>query len=165
MSNSRGITLLLVAAVFAGTSLGAQNSASATVSADVQQPITVSKTNDLTFGNVFPGLSASIPVTSSSAAAFSIQGQAGANVNLTFTLPSTLSSGGNTLPVANWVARRNTTNSSASGTDFTPSSSATAAVLSGTGALYVFVGATAQPTVSQAAGTYTGTATMTVVYF
>jgi hypothetical protein len=31
--------------------------------------------------------------------------------------------------------------------------------------LYVFVGATAQPAVSQAAGSYSGTLTMTVVYF
>jgi hypothetical protein len=131
----------------------------------VQQPITVTKTNDLDFGNVFPGLNVSIGVTSASAAAFSIQGQASANVNLTFTLPSTITSGANNLTIGTWVARRNTTNSSASGTDFTPSASATSAVLSGSGALYVFVGATVQPTVSQAAGTYTGTATMTVVYF
>jgi hypothetical protein len=145
--------------------VSAQNSASASVTAEVQQPITVTKTNDLTFGNVFPGLSSAIAVTSSSAAAFTIAGQAGANINLTFTLPSSIANGGNTLTIANWTARRNTANSAAAGTDFTPSASATAAVLNGSGGLYVFVGATAQPTVSQAAGTYTGTATMTVVYF
>jgi hypothetical protein len=142
----------------------AQNSASANVTADVQQPITVIKANDLTFGTVFPGVNKSIAVTSSSAAAFSIAGQASANVSLTFTLPATIGSGGNTLPLASWVARRNTTNSSASGTDFTPSSSATSATLHTDGNLYVFVGATAQPAVGQAAGSYTGTMTMTVVY-
>ena len=79
----------------------AQNSASANITADVQQPITVTKTNDLTFA----------------------------------------------------------------GTDFIPSASATSAVLNGSGGLYVFVGATVSPSVSQAVGQYTGTATMTVVYF
>ncbi|HXC25291.1 MAG TPA: DUF4402 domain-containing protein [Gemmatimonadaceae bacterium] len=143
----------------------AQNSASATVSANVQQPITVTKTNDLSFGQVFPGLNNSVAVTASGAAAFSIQGQASANVNLTFTLPTNISSSSNTLPIASWVGLYNTTNSSASGTAFTPSTSATSATLSSGGALYVFIGATAQPSISQVAGTYTGTATMTVVYF
>lgn len=143
----------------------AQNSASATVSANVQQPITVTKTNDLSFGSVFPGLNNSVAVTASGAASFSVQGQASANVNLTFTLPSNITSSSNTLPVANWVALYNTTNSSASGTSFTPSTSATSATLSSSGALYVFLGATAQPSISQAAGSYSGTATMTVVYF
>lgn len=164
MFNSRTALALCAALLFA-PALRAQNSASASVSANVQQPITVTKTNDLAFGNVFPGLSVSIPVTSSSAAAFSIAGQASANVNLTFTLPSNLTSGSDNLPISSWVARRNTTNSSSSGTDFTPSSSATSATLSGTGALYVFLGATATPAVSQPAGTYSGTATMTVVYY
>jgi hypothetical protein len=142
----------------------AQNSASANVTADVQQPITVTKNNDLTFGTVFPGVNKSIPVTSASAAAFGIAGQASATVSLTFTLPATLGSGGNTLPLASWVARRNTTNSSASGTDFTPSASATSATLHTDGNLYVFVGATAQPAVNQPSGAYSNTLTMTVVY-
>jgi hypothetical protein len=160
---SRGAFVLV--SVVTTSSLHAQNSASASVTADVQQPITVTKTNDLAFGSVFPGLTASVAVTSSSAASFSIQGQANASVNLTFTLPATISSSGNTLSVTNWVARRNTTNSAASGTDFTPSASATSTTLSGAGALYVFVGATVAPSTSQAAGTYSGTATLTVVYF
>jgi hypothetical protein len=145
--------------------VNAQNSASATVTANVQQPITVTKNNDLSFGQVFPGLNNSVAVTASGAAAFAVQGQNSANVNLTFTLPTSIANGSNTLPLANWVALYNTTNSASSGTSFTPSSSATSATLSSTGFLYVFLGATAQPSVSQVAGTYTGTATMTVVYF
>ena len=125
----------------------------------------VSKTNDLAFGSVFPGLNKTIAVTDAGAAAFSVQGQANASVNLTFTTPATLANGGNSLTIGSWAARRNTTNSSASGTDFTPSSSATSATLSSGGALYLFVGATVQPTASQAAGTNTGTLTLTVVYF
>lgn len=143
----------------------AQNNASASVTAVLQQPIVVTKNSDLAFGDVFPGLSKTIAVTDAGAASFGIAGQASANVNLTFTLPSTLTSGANTLTVSTWTGIYNTTNSSASGTTFTPSTSATSTTLSGTGALYVFVGATVSPPVTQAAGTYSGTMTLTVVYF
>ncbi|MDQ6925611.1 MAG: DUF4402 domain-containing protein [Candidatus Eremiobacteraeota bacterium] len=106
-----------------------------------------------------------IAVTDAGAAAFAIQAQAGANVNLTFALPSTISNGAASLPIASWTARRTTTNSPATGTDFVPGSAATAAAISGTGYLYVYLGATAQPAVAQTAGTYSGTATIAVVYF
>lgn len=140
-------------------------SASASVTANVQQPLSVSKSADLAFGNVFPGLNKTIAVTDAGAASFSVSGQSGANVNVSFSLPSTLASGGNSLPIANWTARRNSTSSSASGTDFTPSASATSAVIGSGGELHVFVGATAQPASGQPAGTYSGTLTITVVYF
>jgi len=143
----------------------AQNNASASVTAVVQAPIVVTKNSDLAFGNVFPGLSKTIAVTDAGAASFSISGQASANVNLTFTLPSTLTSSANSLTVSSWTGIYNTTNSASSGTTFTPSTSATSSTLSSGGALYVFVGATVAPPVSQAAGTYSGTMTMTVVYF
>jgi hypothetical protein len=143
----------------------AQNNASASVTAVVQQPIAVTKDADLVFGDVFPGLSKTIDVTDAGAAEFEIAGQASANVNLTFTLPTTLTSGGNSLTVTSWTGIYNTTNSASSGTTFTPSTSATSSTLSGTGALFVFVGATVSPPVTQAAGTYTGTLTLTVVYF
>lgn len=159
------VAALLLLLIGRAPALHAQTSSSASVTAVVQQPITVTKTNDLAFGAVFPGLTKTVAVTDAGAAAFSIQGQGSANVNLTFALPTTLASGGSTLPLSAWTARRSTTNSAATGTDFTPSSTATSAVLSSTGYLYVFLGATAQPSASQAAGTYSGSATLTVVYF
>ena len=55
-----------LAATFDVGSLAAQNNASATVSATVQQPITVTKNSDLSFGNVFPGVDKSIAVTAGS---------------------------------------------------------------------------------------------------
>jgi hypothetical protein len=152
-------------AIAAANTAQAQNSANASVTATVQQPLTVSKSNDLAFGSVFPGLNKTVGVTDAGAAAFSVSGQAGGSVNLTFSAPTTIASGGNTMPVASWTGRWNTTNSAAAGTDFTPSASATSATLSGSGAIYVFVGATAQPAAAQTAGTYSGTLTLTVVYF
>jgi hypothetical protein len=143
----------------------AQNNASATVTATVQQPITVTKTNDLSFGNVFPGLDKPIAVTAAGAAKFTVAGQATSPVNLTFTLPATIASGGNNLTLASWTGHFATTDVTSGGTTFTPSASATTATLSGSGALFVYVGATAQPTAGQASGSYSGTMTMTVVYF
>jgi len=165
LSNGAALASFLLAVAGLANAVQGQNSSDASVTAEVQQPITVTTSNDLDFGTVFAGLDKSVAVTDASAAAFTVQGEASSNVNLTFTLPATIASGGNTLPIANWVARHNTSNSAASGTDFTPSGTPTAAALSGTGFLYVFMGATAQPPVDQAAGSYSGTATLTVVYF
>lgn len=160
----RSIVLLLATAATAAAA-SAQSSSSASVTAVVQQPIAVTKTSDLAFGAVFPGLTKTVAVTDVGAAAFAIQAQAGANINVTFALPSTITSGAASLPITAWTARRTTTSSPVSGTDFVPGSAATSAVISATGALYVYLGATAQPTAAQAAGTYSGTATITVVYF
>ena len=159
------IALIVAVVTIVPHQLHAQNSANASVSADVQQPLAVTKTNDLAFGSVFPGLNKTVAVSDAGAAAFTVLGQAGASVNLTFSTPTSLASAGNTLTIGSWAARRNTSNSSASGTDFTPSASATSATIGGSGGLYVFVGATVQPTSGQVAGTYTGTLTLTVVYF
>ena len=158
------ITALCLGQIVASTAQ-AQNSANANVTADVQQPIVVTKTADLVFGAVYPGMNKAIAVTDGGAAKFSVAGQASANIDITFTLPATIASGGNTLPIASWTGLHNTTNSSASGTSFTPSATATSAAIPAGGTLYVFVGATAQPASNQAAGAYSGTMTMTVVYF
>ena len=156
---------LVVATFLLATPLAAQNSASADVTATVQQPITVTKNSDLSFGSVFPGLDKSIAVTAGGAAKFTVSGQASTAVNLTFSLPSTITSGGNSMTVGTWVGHFSGTDQTTGGTAFTPGASATAATLSGTGALFVYVGATVQPTVSQASGSYSGSMTMTVVYF
>jgi hypothetical protein len=168
MPRTSSLVRLAVGALAPLCALGsahAQNNASATVTATVQQPITVTKNNDLSFGTVFPGVDKSIPVTAGGAAKFTVAGQASTPVNLTFTIPATITSGGNNLALASWSGHHATTDVTSGGTTFTPSASATTATLSGSGALYLYVGATAQPTASQAAGSYSGNMTMTVVYF
>jgi hypothetical protein len=159
------LALVVLASLSGAASAQAQNDASATVTATVQQPITVTKNNDLSFGSVFPGIDKSIAVTAGGAAKFTVAGQASTPVNLTFTIPGTITSGGNNLTLASWTGHHATTDVTTGGTTFTPSPSATSATLSGTGALFVYVGATAQPTSTQAAGSYSGSMTMTVVYF
>lgn len=143
----------------------AQVNASASVTAEVQRPLTVTKTRDLDFGEVFPGVAKTIAVADATSAVFHIFGQDDAPVQMTFVLPSTLISSGNTLVIQSWTGRHNTTNAPSSGTDFIPSATAVTANLGSTGNLYVFLGASVTPTVDQAAGTYTASASITVTYF
>ena len=157
-----GLVLTLASTVAA---VAQTNSATIQATALVQQPINVTGARDLAFGNVFPGVNKAIPVTDPNSGRWDVVGQANANVQLTFTLPATLSDGTNTMPIASYAAHHNTSNSPSGGTSFTPSGAPTNAVLSGTGALWVFIGATVSPATNQPAGSYSGSLSMTVVYF
>ncbi|HXW96074.1 MAG TPA: DUF4402 domain-containing protein [Gemmatimonadales bacterium] len=155
-----------LAAIFSLTAAAAQaQSASISATATVYQAMTVTGARTLDFGNVFPGVSKAIAVTAATSGQFSLTGQSSANVNLTFTLPTNLTSGANNLPIGTWTGCTNPTNSTAGCTAFTPSASATASAFSGTGALWVWVGGTVTPAANQAAGTYTGTVQLTAAYF
>ena len=133
--------------------------------ATVYTPITVSGARNLDFGTVFPGVAKSIAVAGATSGRFDLTGQNSGNVNLTFTLPANLTSGGNNLPIGTWTGCHNGTNVTAGCSAFTPSASATAAALSAAGALFVWVGGTVTPGAAQAAGNYTGTVALTVSYF
>ena len=165
MKNVTKLVLTVVALAVAGT-MTAQaqtNSGSITATAVVQQPINVSGAVNLAFGNVFPGINKTIALTDAGAGRFDITGQASTNVNVSFTaLPVNLTFGLNNLPIV-FTAGSNTLNNAAGATGFTPSSG-TSTALSGTGALFVFVGGTVSPASNLAAGTYTGTVTMQVLY-
>jgi hypothetical protein len=67
------------------------------------------------------------------------------------------------MPIANFTGIYSTTVTQTSPISFTPSAGANPTLSAG-GALFVWVGAQVQPAITQAAGTYTGTVTMTVVY-
>jgi len=164
MHTASPLTMGMLALSLVGVSAAAaQNNASITVSANVQTPITVTAINNLDFGNVFPGVNKSVAVTDAAAGRFNVTGQASAPVSLTFVLPANLSAGANLLPIGTWTANHNTS-AAPTGTGFTPSAAATAATLSGTGTLFVYIGAQVTPGVGQLAGNYTGTVQMTVVY-
>ncbi|HEX2250294.1 MAG TPA: DUF4402 domain-containing protein [Gemmatimonadales bacterium] len=164
--SARRLALVALVSLCSAATAQAQNNATANITAAVQQPITVTKNNDLAFGNVFPGVDKTIAVTAAGAAKFTVAGQAATPVQLTFSLPGTLTNGGNNLVIDTWTGHHNTVDLATGGTSFTPSSSATTATLSAVGGnLFVYVGATVRPTTSQAAGNYTGSFTMTAVYF
>ena len=159
-------TVLALALVASATTAQAQ-SANINVTANVFQALTVVGNSALAFGNVFPAIPATVAVTAAGAGKWSVTvGQANANVNLSFTLPANLiGPAAATLPVGSWSGHWAATDVTSGGTSFTPSAANTAAALSGSGNLYVYIGATVSPGAAQAAGAYTAIATMTVAYF
>ncbi len=158
------LALVIVMVSFAVSSYG-QVSATATASATIITPITITKTTDMNFGNVAVNNTAgtvvmatdnsrtvtggcTLPATAGTvaAAAFGISGVASATYSIT--LPSsatTITSGANTMTVDTW-----TSNPTPTGT------------LDGTGASTLLVGATLHVAGSQAAGTYTSATPFTV---
>ena len=168
MQTAKRVTLAAVALVLAGavTAQAQSNNASINVTATVQQPINVTAANALSFGNVLPGVNSTVGVASASAGRFDVTGQASTPVTLSFVLPANLSDGlGNNLAIGSYTGNHNTTNSP-TGTSFTPANSPAtfASTLSGTGLLFVFIGATVSPAANQPAGAYTALLSMTVVY-
>jgi len=159
------LSLAVAALVVTGTTLQAQtNNASITATASVQTPINVVGAQQLNFGNVFPGVNKTVAATDlTNGGRFDVSGQASTPVTLSFTLPASLSSGSNTMPIASYSAIHALLNTQVGGVAFSPAAGATTP-LSGTGALFVWVGAQVQPATNQAAGVYTGSITMTVVY-
>lgn len=160
------VSAVLAAILSLAASAAQAQSANISATATVFTAMTVTGARPLAFGNVFPGVASTIPSTDpANSGRFDLTGQNSANVNLTFTLPANLTSGANNLPIGTWSGCSNTTNTVTGCSAFTPSAAATARAFSGTGALFVFVGGTVTPAANQAAGSYTGTVTMTAAYF
>src|SRR3989442_5740014 len=99
------LSLVVAALVLTSTALQAQtNNASITATANVQTPINVLGAQQLSFGNVFPGVNKTVAATDlTNAGRFDVTGQASSPVTISFTLPATLSSGsGNTMPIVSY---------------------------------------------------------------
>ena len=155
----------VVAALFSLATVAQAQSANINATATVFQAMTVTGARDLDFGSVFPGVNKTVGVAAATSGRFDLTGQASGNVNLTFTLPANLTSGANNLPIGTWTGCTNATNTTTGCTSFTPSGSASPSAFSGAGALFVWVGGTVSPAANQAAGSYTGTVTLTAAYF
>ena len=166
MNTASKLTLAALGLVVAGAATAqAQGvNGSLTATANVQSPITVAGSQNLLFGNVFPGINKTILATDPTAGLFSVTGQASTAVTYSFALPTNLTNGGNNLPINTWTGVHNTTASQVGGTAFTPSGVAAGGSLSGAGALYFYIGATVVPPSNLPAGTYTNTVTLTVSY-
>jgi hypothetical protein len=131
------------------------------------RPLSVTGQNQLTFATVFPGVPEMVSYTDAvNAGAFQVRGIKDAEVALTFTLPSKLQApGARTLNLlfgpsdGAW----NRLNSVATARTFDPRVVLTVQ-LSQQGRLFLWLGGTALPTATQAAGSYTGTVTLTAAY-
>src|SRR3989442_729093 len=79
MYTATKVTIIALALLTAGAvTTQAQNNASINVSAAVQQPVVVLAGNNLTFGNVFPGVPKAIALGSATAGRFDVTAQASA---------------------------------------------------------------------------------------
>lgn len=169
MTRSSKLSVLTCAMLGAAATGASAQSANINVTANVYQALTVAGATNLAFGNVFPGVNKTVLVSDAAAGRFDITGQTGATVSLSFTLPN----GGSyitgpssaQLALNSWSSCWNTSNSGSSGcTSFSTASGTSAAAFGGGTTLFVFLGATAAPTASQTAGSYTGQVTLTVAY-
>lgn len=121
----------------------------------------------LDFGNVFPGLRATVLRTDAvKAGRFDLTGTRLTEIRVTFTLPVALTApAGQTLPLEflagdGGFSQNNTIGAA---TAFDPRV-ALVTRLSGTGRLFIWIGAAALPSPTQQAATYNGTITLTAAY-
>lgn len=133
------------------------------------QAIRLSALQGVSFGTMLPGVSTVVSRTDGARAAqFDINGSgSGRVVQLQFTLPAALSGpGGATIPLSYSAgdAGFSAQQSIATQVGFDPRQSY-AATLTTNGRGSVFLGATATPSPSQTAGSYSATLTLTVAYF
>lgn len=164
MNTASKLSLAVVALLAIGASTAQAQSATISATATVLTPLTLTGTADLAFGNVYPGVAKVVAPGDATSGRFSFAGAANAQVSFNFpSNPSNLTGPGS-LPIGTYTGLHNTTNSPTGATAFTPGVTAVLANLSGTGALFLFIGATVSPTVTQAAGAYTGTITLNAVY-
>jgi spore coat protein U-like protein len=171
-ASRRTIALLAAGVAFLATAARpavAQTNATMTVTATVYQPLTVSKARDLAFGNVFPGVTKTIPVTDgTNAGKITVAGQSLANVQVKVTAPASLAGPGPAIPVT-WSGYVNTAdNASTGGAPLTIVSgvNTTTVQLSANpvGQLYVFIAGAITPTSQQTAGAYSATLSVDVTY-
>ncbi|MBI3349286.1 MAG: DUF4402 domain-containing protein [Burkholderiales bacterium] len=170
------LTLLGLAGMRAAQAL---DNATASATAVVLQPIAVTKSADIAFGNVVAGNgnvtvatdgtrtksgTTVLPLFGSSptAARFDVTGTGSQTFTIDYTGSDTALSDGATHTMAvDWITEAVTTATPTGKTD--PSSDATSGTLA-SGAAYIYVGGVLTVGATQVAGTYTGVVKVTVAY-
>lgn len=135
-------------------------SASANVTLKVYSNLSLTKNADLDLGITNPGTDKTVAATSASAGKFTVGGQAGVGVTLSYPASVTLASGANSLSFAPSI---HGLNADTQGSSAAVSSGSTVTTSSG-GAYYVWLGGTATVGAAQATGTYAGTFTLSIAY-
>lgn len=157
-------TLILLLLTGITTTVSAQDAeieANATVEANVD----LSSGEDLNFGNITAGSPSTVNPSDAAAGTFSVSGNVG-NVDLDFTLPEVLNGSEDDLPIsfggtsASWGD-----NDYDSNNDFDPNDGTSVNLLEQTDRdITVYIGGTVSPVTNQAAGSYSGTVTLTATY-
>jgi hypothetical protein len=158
------VGLLALAGLTQRAAAQATASIAATASVTGYAPLTATGVNDLDFGNVTAGTPKAPTSLSANAGRFNISGQASTAVTVTFTLPTVLTSGSNTIPISFattdgllWTAYPTTYSTFSPNAPYYPT-------LDSSGNLVIGISGTVSPPLATVTGTYTGTVTLTVTY-
>ena len=151
----RLVRVLFAALALLGASAVAQaQSASTTVTATVVSPLVVTGTAPLSFGVVIPGVNTIVAPTATNSGRLQVSGMNGAQITMVFTLPATLTSGANSMPINSFQLRLGP-NPTPTGLITAPAvSGLTLTVNSNVTTIYAFIGGRVQPTLAQASGVY-----------
>lgn len=167
--------LLFLTAV--GGPVMAQGVAVASLSATIVTPLSVTATTDLRFGSVLQGVPKTVSRTAvgvdTSAAVFTVTGDANAGISIRFTLPEYMSNASGDRMVISFSATDGTIDSlpgtpdapgGGAWTGVNPYSLPAAAIGGTTGNTAIYLGGKVTPAVQQAPGTYTGDIVISVTY-
>jgi hypothetical protein len=159
MKNLILVAVLLL--VVASLSFAQPSSANASVSVTVNATLSIFKTNDLAFGTVSRGTSATVLSTDAAAAAFTITGVESASTGIVVTPPATLSNGTSTLPFIAAIPVSNTTNTQVGATALAATTGGSATT-NAVGNLWLWIGGGVNVGIAQQSGNYSGTMTVSV---
>ena len=167
MSKSMKFAVALAAAISLSAASAQAQFSTINAKATVLQAITVTGAADLDFGSVLPGVQYVVQASSgANAGRFDLTGVPSANMNISFTLPATLTGPGAPITVSNWSGCWNPTAVGQAGcAGFTPSGGATPTTFNGSGLMSVYLGAEITPASLQTAGLYQGSVRLDAIYF
>ncbi|HYW52097.1 MAG TPA: hypothetical protein VE861_15890 [Gemmatimonadaceae bacterium] len=160
----RTARLAAVAALLVLPIVAQAQSATINATATVVTALTVTGNAPLDFGNVYQGVNKTVAHADAASGRMSVAGFGTAQVALTFTLPTALTSGANSLPIDSWDVARNATNVTAGATPMVVTSGTPVNANLAAGNLYLFIGGRVQPAALLAAGSYSGTITLAAAY-
>jgi hypothetical protein len=163
-----GLVAVFALGVLAANPAQAQVTATASIQAIalVQgvAPLTAAGVNDLSFGTVFAGTSATPANLANQAGRFDVTGEPSAALTVTFTLPLVLTGGGGNIPISFSNTDGLIWNPfPAAFTTFDPNVPLVTSLTAG-GTLTVGISGTVSPPAGTTTGSYTGTITLTVAY-
>lgn len=159
------LILLLALSVVVATTAMAQSSVTGTahVKVKILQGLSVTSVTDLDFGTITAAAgSQTISSTDNSAGEFEISGAPSADVSVTFTAPSQLSSGSANIPFTAATPTYSTSSSASGSTSFNAATGGSATIGSD-GKLYLFIGGQIDPT-NASAGSYSANYTAEISY-
>lgn len=131
--------------------------------------LSVGQQADLVFASVVPGVALTVDARSTSAGLWEIHGNRNAEIAVTLTLPTQLSTGFWTMPIsfATNAACWRRQNAQGGCTRYDPATTLVERIRNNAApnnTFYVWIGGTVSPTVTQHTGVYLGTITLTVAY-